>query len=158
MKAEHINAFIQPSINVLREFVGIGAQIGDLYAKDRMYSSHEVSVIIGVSGHISGAVIMSLNTDTALRLAGKMLGQDVPAFDEYAEAAICELGNIIVGQALANLDRQGLDVNITPPTMVVERKSSVRFAVSRVLKTLVVPLETTLGQIELNISLLEKIR
>ncbi len=42
----------------------------------------------------------------------------MPVFDNLAESAIAEMGNIITGQAAIGLEEQGYVCKLSPPTLI----------------------------------------
>ena len=50
-------------------------------------------------------------------IAGKMMMMPVQQLDEISTSAICELGNMIMGNASTVFSVEGIGIDITPPTM-----------------------------------------
>jgi len=95
-----------------------------------------------------------LSQDTALEIAQRMMmGMSLPGFDDVARSAIGELGNMITGNASAIFEKQGILMNISPPTIVTGKEVSVSSSEGPIL---VVPLETEAGVVELNVCLIGK--
>ncbi len=51
--------------------------------------------MVGISGKISGVVVLKFPTDTAIRLANRMLGHDARKIDPAVVDAIAELVNMV---------------------------------------------------------------
>lgn len=64
-----------------------------------------VRVSQGFTGEVSGCAIMALNRNGAMRLAELLLGysEEDNAFDETEQAALLEIGNILINGIVGNL-------------------------------------------------------
>lgn len=119
MKVEYINPFVESAINVLSEMTGKDFQRGDLSLKQSPMITKGLVIVIGVAGQIEGRVMYDMETTTALRIAGLMMGEEVNEFDEMVASALGELGNIVSGMAISKLNDLGYEFDITPPTLLV---------------------------------------
>ena len=64
--------------------------------KNNSYSSDGVVILIGLTGKISGNVVLSLSKNLALSIASAMMyGMPVNELDEISKSAIAELANMI---------------------------------------------------------------
>ena len=79
-----------------------------------------------------------------------MMGMPVDTFDEMAKSAISELSNMITGNASTSLASQGLEIDISPPTLITGNSVTIT---TGTLQTIVVPVETEAGIFEINIAL-----
>ena len=152
MKVEFINPFISAAYQVLEAEVGAEVKKGPVFVKKSSCTSKEVTVIIGVTGDVEGAVFYEMSERTAKGIVSEMLGQTVVVFDALAESAIAEMGNVITGLASAGLEQAGYNCRISPPTLVMGRGvviSTIDF------NRLVVELETRFGAMEINVALHE---
>lgn len=155
MKVEFINPFISAAYQVLEAEVGTEVKKGPVFVKKSSCTSREVTVIIGVTGDVEGAVFYEMSEKTARNLVSEMLGQTIVVFDALAESAIAEMGNVITGLASAGLEQAGYNCRISPPTLVMGRGvviSTIDF------NRLVVELETKFGPMEINVALHEATR
>ncbi|TDT71739.1 chemotaxis protein CheX [Hypnocyclicus thermotrophus] len=150
MNVEYINPFTQATFDVLNMLGAFSPKIGKLSVKNEPVPSYGVSVIVGVIGNIKGQIVYSFTEDTARGIASAMMmGMPVEAFDEMAKSAVSELANMISGNASTGIAAKGLEVDISPPTLITG--NNVRIT-SNVKQTVVVPIETTAGVIEVNIA------
>ena len=155
MRVEFINPFIVAAYEVLQWEVQARVSKGPVSIKKSSCTSRDVTVVIGVTGEVEGAVFYEMTEKTARNLASVMMGTNVVVFDTMAESAIAEMGNVITGRASAGLEAAGFRCLITPPTIIVGRGvviSTLDFS------RLVVELETQYGGIEINVALREKIK
>jgi len=114
---EYINPFLTAAVSVLRDF-GINAKVGKPSAKVAAFEHDSLIIMIGVTGEMKGQVLISFRNATACSIASSMMmGMPVPEMDEIAKSAICELGNMILGNAATIFSTKGIGIDITPPTM-----------------------------------------
>lgn len=151
MKVEYINPFVTASFDILKAVGNYNPVKGKLVLKNKPVPSYGVSVIVGVIGEVKGQVIYSLSEETAKNIASAMMmGMPVDAFDEMAKSAISELSNMITGNASTALASQGLEIDISPPTLVTGNNVMIT---TGTVQTIVVPVETEAGIFEINIAL-----
>ncbi len=74
MKAKYINPFLQASLNLFRNYLGVECATSAPYLNPDPKNLDEVSGIIGLAGETSGAVVLSFGKDTAIKLAVVMAG------------------------------------------------------------------------------------
>jgi chemotaxis protein CheX len=78
-----------------------------------------VVCIIGIIGDLRGNVIYAMHADCAKKIASFMMGgMDIEDFDETAQSAIAELGNMLTGNACTELSGFGLSVDVSTPTLM----------------------------------------
>lgn len=154
MNVEYINPFIEASQSVWLMMTGTKPALGKVYLKTVPYQSYEIAVIVGVTGKIRGQVVISMSTNTALRIASKMMGGiALSGLDDISKSAIAELGNMIMGNTATILANRGIGIEITPPTLLIGEKMMIAPAH---MKTICVPLVLEGDDpIEINVSLEE---
>ncbi len=82
-------------------------------------ASRGVMVVIGLTHQIRGNIAYNMTVDAARKVASTMMmGMPVEAFDDMAESAIAELGNMLAANASMILERQGAKLDISPPTVI----------------------------------------
>jgi chemotaxis protein CheX len=103
-------------------------------------------------GQISGVVLLGMSKTTALTIISQILDQSFDEFDELARSGVGELGNVIVGLASTKLNHIGYRVEISVPTIIEGKGTLISTAdFSRV----VVPIETSVGELKLDLALRE---
>jgi chemotaxis protein CheX len=153
MRVEYINPFVTAAFSVLENFLHETPTKGNLAMRPATFTSQQCNVITGVVGRIEGQVIYGMSLITADRIASHMIGQPIRTFDQLAASAIAELGNMITGNAMSLLSESGFICDITPPTIV--RGSNVKLSTLSI-PALVVPVCTTLGELEMTVCLKER--
>ncbi|MBC7543967.1 MAG: chemotaxis protein CheX [Candidatus Sericytochromatia bacterium] len=121
--------------------------------RDANLTSNDVTVLLGVAGAVHGHLIMSMDTPLALRVASSMMmGAPMQQFDELGKSAICELGNMITGNAMTALANLGFRCDTTPPSIVLGRGATI----SMQIKTMIaVPMSGPLGTFEIMVAIKE---
>ena len=92
-----------------------------------------------------------MTEETAKKIISRMLEMPVEKIDEMGKSAICELKNIIVGNASTNLSHVGYKCLITPPLIMMG--GHVPSFLEHVDTALAIPIDTPYGKVEINLSL-----
>ncbi|HEV7662283.1 MAG TPA: chemotaxis protein CheX [Chloroflexota bacterium] len=150
MKVEFVNPFIQAASDVLDSELGGESQRGPVRLERSSVTSDEVTTLVGVTGGVTGLVMISMSQATALGLVSRILGQDCQEFDALAQSGIGELGNVITGRAAVLLSEAGYPSNITPPALVVGKGTMIT---TLDLNQLICPLQTEVGPLEIQVIL-----
>ena len=151
MKVEYINPFVNAAYGVLEQVLGHAPTKGSLSMHTEHLTNQQCNVIYGVTGAIQGWIVYGMSMTTADKIASAMLGEPVITFNQLAASAISELGNMISGNAMANLSSMDYTCDITPPTII--RGKNVKIS-STNLPVLILPLCVKQGQIEMALSLI----
>jgi chemotaxis protein CheX len=118
MNDQYIQPFIDAAQSVVSQVTGLNTTLGEIYTKEVPYNSDSVVILIGLTGQIYGSVIISLPKNLACKIASiMMMGMPVNELDEIAKSAISELCNMILGNTAANLYKNNITIDITPPTV-----------------------------------------
>ena len=80
-------------------------------------ASHDVSGIIGLSGDVVGAIVLSFPMATAERVVSTFVGAEIDRNHEDFSDAVGELVNMIAGNAKAKFE--GKHVTISCPSVIV---------------------------------------
>jgi len=116
--------FINPVIDAFREILPqlgfADIQRGKIGMGTNSVESLGVTVIIGMTKDIRGSVAYNLSEPTAMAIASTMMGgTPVVTFDELPQSAISELVNMVTANAAIRFEQMGLQVDISPPSLVV---------------------------------------
>lgn len=151
MRVEFVDPFVRAGFSALEMLIQGQPQKGNLSIKGEKFEAPQVTIMTGVNGDIEGTVLLGMSLDTAQEIAAAMIGLPVPAMDDMAWSAISELGNIITGNAVQLLYDAGYRCDITPPSVLFGSGTQI----STNIPVLVVPVNTRLGALEINVSLRE---
>ena len=150
INANHINPFLMAASSVLRECCMLSdLEVGKSFLKDTLFSKDEWVIIIRLTGELKGQVLIAFSTEAVLDIASKMCMMQVTQMDELSSSAICELGNMILGNAATMLAANNIGIDITPPTL---SHGEVEFK-NNYTKNLCVPLSYDGGSKVININL-----
>jgi len=152
MKVEYVEPFIRAARDVLKIMMDLDTERGELRASDAFIPSKEASVIIGVTGDLSGSILYSFPKDMTLSMVEIMAGMTVDELDSFVASALAEVANIISGNALIYLSTNNYTCDLVPPQIVLGKHSSLSMATDRVL---IVQLKTRIGDFEIFITLKE---
>lgn len=138
MKAEYVNMFIEATRSVLKTLINTELEIGKIYLKESTFYLNQITIMVGVTGGIRGQVFFEISADTAVKIASTMMGGiPQPQLDEIGKSAITEMANMIMGNTCTLLAGMNVDVDITPPTLLMGEK----IRISNKNKTVGIPLK-----------------
>ncbi|WP_378954484.1 chemotaxis protein CheX [Pelosinus sp. sgz500959] len=151
MDSKIVKPFIDAVISILPMLGLVDIKRGNMMVKDKLITTNDVTILIGLSQEIRGNLAYGLSDECARNIASTMMGGiPIPQFDEMAQSAISELVNMVTANAAINLENLGKKINISPPTVVTGENITVR--ISQV-QTLAIEFLTSAGRIELNVGL-----
>jgi chemotaxis protein CheX len=150
MRAEFINPFLQAATEVLESELGSKPTRGSVGLQRSAYTSDDVTAVVAVTGDVAGMVMFAMMEETARAMVSRMMGQDFPEFDALAQSGIAEIGNVITGRAAILLAEAGFPSDLAPPMLLVGRGTMIS---TLDVQRLVIPLETDLGKIEIQVAL-----
>jgi chemotaxis protein CheX len=148
MDVRYINPFLTAVKDVFETMINVSFSIGKPCLKKDGIPPHEVSSIIGISGEVTGSVVINLSEKTALQLASALLGDEVSQLDEDCVDAIGEIANMVAGSA-----KNGFPVantSLSVPTVVIG-KHKVNYPSS--IPIISIPCETSEGKFGVDIAL-----
>lgn len=117
MDPNFIVPFIKTTKNLFETMFQMAVDVKDPVVKSTHGPSFDVSAIIGMSGDVEGAVVLSFPRATAQRVVSLFTGADVGGSDEDLSDAVGELVNMIAGGAKAQF--KGRSVSISCPSIVI---------------------------------------
>ena len=120
MDVSFINHFISSTSNVFDTMLNCPIKRTSLELKEHSHPTYDVSAVIGLSGRVSGSVVLSMTTEVALKAAGEMMCASYDDVDAEVFDAIGELANMVAGGAKAKLADMQLSLGL--PNVVVGRK------------------------------------
>ena len=150
MRAEFVNPFLQAASEVLESELGTEPTRGAIGLRRSAYTTEEVTAVVQVTGSIAGLVLYGMPEKTARAIVEQLQGSPCEEFDAVAQSGISELGNVITGRATSLLAVAGFPSKLAPPLLMLGRGRMVsEFDQQR----LVIPLETPLGPINIQVVL-----
>jgi chemotaxis protein CheX len=150
MRADVAQPFMLAAKGVLEQELGGEVGRGQITVERGDFEAGEITAVVGVTGALSGAVMYRMSEQTALAIVGQMMNQEFRELDALARSGIGELGNVITGRAGVLLEKAGISADIAPPMLIVGRGGILS---SLDIARLVVPMQTRVGAIDLQIAL-----
>jgi chemotaxis protein CheX len=150
MRMELIQPFINAADAVLADSLQCATRIEDVSMEPEVYHRKGVAAKILIRGDIEGRVIFDLEPATAHRVASFMAGSELPESDSLVRETICELANLVIGNAVTTLNDQGFSFKVFPPEI---HSSEEGFQGSEDTEALVMCFETNSGPVYMNIAM-----
>lgn len=150
MKMELIQPFINSADAVLAESLQCETHIGDVSMEENTYRRKGVAAIIEIAGDIEGRIILDTEPATAMHIAKHLAGGDVETSDELVRETVCELANMVIGNAITSLNDQGFRFKISPPELHTAEQG---LSGSEETEALVMCFETGKGSVYMNIAM-----
>lgn len=155
MDAKIVNPFIVSAVNLFQDMAGLKLNKGkaELGKGRRLISGFGVS--IGITGDVAGKVLYEFPDSFATSITEMLNEKKAHEFDseeefsEMRESTLNEIGNMISGGAVTMLGDEGYDCDITPPGLLHGKDIEV---ISRDQSTIMVPFQTSIGFITINIA------
>lgn len=151
INAEYVNPFLEAASAVFKQLLNVDLRRGKLVLKEVPQPSHDVAIIIGITGAVTGQVVFSLSLEMVKKIAHVL----APSLSEKDIAnewkdIVGEVANMITGNAMNLFAHSGKRVEMTTPT-VIEGES---FTITLIKQTtLGINLYSPFGQLEMNIAL-----
>ena len=120
MDSSYIIPFVEATTSVFETMVGLDVRIGKPHREDSMATTrHDVSAIIGLSGDLTGFVVLTFPVETASAVVESFTGSAVDPTTEAEDFgdAVGELVNMVAGSAKGRIE--GMNVSISCPTVVI---------------------------------------
>ncbi|MCI8625332.1 MAG: chemotaxis protein CheX [Lachnospiraceae bacterium] len=117
LKAEYVNAFIMATHSLLTQMCMIAeVKVGKPSLEPAKFPEDTSLILIGLTGEITGHVMLVFPESTALDIISKMTMMPATEINDIGVSAISELGNMIMGNASILLSSQNVLIDITPPS------------------------------------------
>lgn len=116
LNVAHINPFLQSSQSVIEMMTQVRLGVGKPSIAKLEFPGTTFILQVGVTGALMGQVMIVMQEENAKLMASKMMmGMPVETLDEMASSALCELSNMILGNAATLFSSNGILMDITPP-------------------------------------------
>lgn len=129
MDSKLANQFIIAATTIFKKVGGVNLKKTGLeYFPKGTKVSAGIATILGITGDQKGQCIIVLNEEMALKIASAILmGVPVTTYDEIAESAVCEIGNMIGGEASRLLQESGYVCDLTVPSIARGKEMEIAF-------------------------------
>jgi chemotaxis protein CheX len=121
----YVEPFVDVTINTFKEFVGIDVSPRHPHFLDPEKGFEwDISAVIGLSGVVKGAVIISMKAELAIKLTDLLAGPGHSEIDADVVDAIGEINNIIAGNMKPKIPN-GDRIVISIPTIIKGKEHSI---------------------------------
>ena len=150
MRMELIQPFIGSLDAVLAEMMNAPATIADLSMQEEGYRKRSLAAVVTFKGQIEGRIVLDMEPQVAAKVAAVLAGAEVDAADALVSEAVCELANMVIGNAVTQLNDRGFEFKVFPPEVLTQEQCE---AAGQESEATILCFETPAGNVHLNISM-----
>jgi len=150
MKMDLIQPFIGSLDAVLAEMMQAPATIVDLTMEEEGYRKKGLAAEVMFKGQIEGRIVLDMEPSAAARVAGYLTGNEVDPAEPIVPETVCELANMVIGNAVTQLNDRGFQFKVFPPTVLTEEQCAKAGQDS---EATILRFETSSGNVYLNIAM-----
>ena len=122
---DYVEPFVEVTVNTFKEFCGVDIVPRHPHFLDPDKGFEwDISAVIGLSGIVKGAVIVSMKADLAIKLTDLLAGEGHTEIDADVVDAIGEINNIIAGNIKPKVPN-GEKIVISIPTIIKGKEHSI---------------------------------
>lgn len=114
---QHITDILNSTIDSVKGILPFNLSIDKPCLFQQPYTQYSIGVLIGMTGDIRGRLIIDGDATTFSSIGEGMFGMKVEG--EMLESFAGELGNMIAGTLATSFSKYEIDMDITPPTVLV---------------------------------------
>ena len=134
----YVEPFVEVTVNTFKEFVGVDVVPRHPHFLDPEKSFEwDISAVIGLSGIVKGAVIISMKAELAIKLTELLTGDTCKEINADVVDAIGEINNIIAGNMKPKVPN-GDRIVISIPTIIKGKEHSIAWP-SKATRILCIP-------------------
>ena len=115
--SQHIQTILNGSIYSLKNILPMELNIQSPSLLTEPFTQKEMGVLIGLIGDVKGRIVIDSTSSAFSAIGAKMFG--MPIEGEMLESFTGEFGNMFAGNLCTHAGQQTLNVDITPPTVMV---------------------------------------
>jgi len=121
----YVEPFVEVTVSTFKEFVGVDVSPRHPHFLDPEKAFEwDISAVIGLSGVVKGAVIVSMKSELAIKLTDLLTGVEHTELDADVIDAIGEVNNIIAGNIKPKVPN-GDKIVISIPTIIRGKEHSI---------------------------------
>ena len=148
MRMDLIQPFIGSLDAVLAEMMKAPAKIVDLTMEVEGYRRKGTAAVVTFRGQIEGRVILDMDPGAAAQVASLLFGTDVAPDEAIVRETVCELANMVIGNAVTQLNDGGFQFKVFPPEVVAQEQCA---QTGKDSEATILCFETPSGNVYLNI-------
>jgi chemotaxis protein CheX len=150
MRMDLIQPFIGSLDAVLAEMMKAPARIADLTMEEEGYRRKGLAAVVTFKGQIEGRIVLDMEPRAAAQVAGYLNGSEVDPAEPIVPETVCELANMVIGNAVTQLNDRGFQFKVYPPSLLTEDQCAKAGQDS---EATILCFETPAGNVHLNISM-----
>jgi chemotaxis protein CheX len=150
MRMDLIQPFIGSLDAVLAEMMKAPAKIADLTMEEEGYRRKGLAAVVTFKGQIEGRIVLDMEPRAAAQVAGYLSGGEVDPAEPIVPETVCELANMVIGNAVTQLNDRGFQFKVYPPSALTEDQCAKAGQDS---EATILCFETPAGKVHLNISM-----
>jgi chemotaxis protein CheX len=145
----YVRPFTEAALVVLKEVLAGRIVAGDIELSATTVASRGITTIVGITGEADGRILFDMAPASAVRIAGVMNGEEISELNRLGQDTLAELASMIAGRAVTILNDAGHQLQASPPTLLIGDNLTIS---NFQLETMVVPLETSYGEVVVNVA------
>ena len=119
MDVRLINPFIGAVTGIMPQIGFSNITRKGISLKEKKFMVSGVVLTLGIVGDKKGNVVYFIDMDGAKKIASTMMmGMPVEELDDMSKSALSELSNMLTANASINFSNDGINVDISVPTMM----------------------------------------
>jgi len=150
MKIDLLQPFIGSLDAVLAELLKAPVTIADVTMEEEAYRRKGIAAVVIFKGQIDGRVVLDVDPGVAAKIAGLLAGGEMNASDPIVPESVCELANMVIGSAVTQLNDQGSQFKVLPPSILSEAQCE---KVGRDEEATILSFRTPAGAVYLNVAM-----
>jgi chemotaxis protein CheX len=112
-----ITNVLNGTIDSVKSVIPLPIQIDKPTLIKQPYKQVSLGVLIGMTGDVRGRLIIEGNEEVIGRIGQSMFG--MPIEGEMLQSFAGELGNMLAGNLATSVAQKGVEMDITPPTVLL---------------------------------------
>lgn len=150
MKMDLIQPFISSLDAVLAEMMGAPVTIADVAMEEDGYRRQGIAAVIAFQGQIEGRIVLDVDPGVAAKVAGLLTGEEGGCSEAILQETTCELANMVIGNAVTQLNDRGFPFKVVPPSLLSEEQCA---RIGSDSEATILSFHTPGGAVRLNISM-----
>lgn len=150
MRMDLIQPFIGSLDTVVAEVMKTPAKIVELTMEREGYRRQGLAAVVTFHGQIEGRIVLDMEPQAAAEVAGYLTGTAVDPTEALVPEIVCELANMVIGNAVTQLNDRGFQFKVCPPEVLGEEQCA---EAGKDSEATVLCFETPHGNVYLNIAM-----
>jgi chemotaxis protein CheX len=150
MRMDLIQPFIGSLDTVVAEVMKTPARIVELTMEREGYRRQGLAAVVTFHGQIEGRIVLDMEPQAVAEVASYLTGATVDPTEALVPETVCELANMVIGNAVTQLNDRGFQFKVCPPEVLGEEQCA---EAGKDSEATVLCFETPHGNVYLNIAM-----